>query len=65
MKTSVFHSRAENTEFTKEILRNDFDQYTDNPLNASITLTLNEEYTSQDSIDKVIQHIQQNEQVKE
>lgn len=65
VKTSVFHSRAENTEFTKEILRNDFDQYTDNPLNASITLTLNEEYTSQDSIDKVIQHIQQNEQVKE
>ena len=65
VKTSVFHSRAENTEFTKGILGNDFDQYIDNPLNASITLTLHEEYTSQDSIENVIDRIQQNEKVKE
>lgn len=64
--TSRFSSRAENIEETKKILRNDFEKYTDNPINASIILTLKPEYANnQDSIEKVIQFIKQNEQVRE
>ncbi|MCQ2263997.1 MAG: permease-like cell division protein FtsX [Bacteroidales bacterium] len=63
--TSRVSSRAENTAITKEILRNDFEEYTDNPLNASIILTLKPEYTSADSIAKIERFIKQNEQVKE
>ena len=65
VKSSKFHSLAENTEVTKKILGNNFEQYSDNPLNASITLTLKEEYTHPDSLAKIIQLIQQNEQVQE
>ena len=64
--TSRFSSRAENIEETKKILRNDFEKYTDNPLNASIILTLKPEYANnQDSIKKVIEFIEQNTQVRE
>lgn len=66
VKTSVFHSRAENTEYTKQIIGSDFEPYTDNPLNASITITLNSKYASQDSIEVIKKYItNQNSQVRE
>ena len=63
--TSRVSSLKENIEITKKLLRNEFEEYTDNPLNASIILTLKPEYTNADSLAKVIQFIKQNEQVKE
>ncbi|MCR5115150.1 MAG: permease-like cell division protein FtsX [Bacteroidales bacterium] len=63
--TSRVSSRAENTTTTKQLLRNDFDKYIDNPINASIILTLKPEYTHADSLLKIKQFIQQNEQVRE
>lgn len=63
--TSRFSSRAENIEITKKLLRNDFEKYTDNPINASIILTLKPEYTNADSLAKVVQFIKRNEKVQE
>lgn len=63
--TSRVSSRAENIAITKELLRNDFEEYTDNPINATIIFTLKPEYTNADSIAKVISYIKQNEQVRD
>lgn len=63
--TSRVSSRADNIAITKEILRNDFEEYTDNPINASIIFTLKPEYTNADSLAKVISYIKKNEQVRD
>ncbi|MBO4646490.1 MAG: permease-like cell division protein FtsX [Bacteroidales bacterium] len=64
--TSRFSSQAQNTAAAKEAVGNNYEEVLDNnPITASIFLTLKPEYTSQDSLKKVLAKIKENEQVQD
>lgn len=65
VESSRVSSQKDNTEEAKKAVGSNFEEVISNPINASIILTIKPEYSSADSMAKVMDYIMQNPQVQD